>query len=214
MKKLVFVDIETTGLDPIDHDIIEIGLIEEDGKECSWWIELFPAELSVATSQALTINHYYERKKNSGSYESKDRLHVVIRATREEREKFARKFATLTDGCVLAGFNVKFDQQFLELWLRRSGAAPTWNYHVLDVATYAAGVAAGVGYYVPPPYGSRSTAELLQMPPQDETEQHTALGDARYSLAMWKRAYDIARGAIHITDKETNESAPQAGQPE
>ena len=189
---IVFCDIETTGLDPQRDAIIEIALIKK-GEEKAYWIELTEDELGAASAQALQVNHYYRRAKN---------LEVVgARCPPEDRKVAAFEIAAYTEGCVLAGNNVKFDQAFLEVWLRRHGACPAWDYHVLDVPTFAAGTIAerwnashdvmeeedadALREALAVPFKSRAISNAVGVTEPEGDSEHTALADARWAKAVW-----------------------------
>lgn len=190
--EIVFLDLETTGLDPDRHTITEIGLILPIYPlKLGYWVCLTDEEISVADTCALQVNHYQHRTLNRpGS------LGLI---NHSNRGPAARRIAYLTDKSILAGCNVKFDQVFLEKWLRRHGACPTWDYHVLDVPTYVAGVLNERrrvllaqhkrGVKAPydelkPPYTTKHICEALGLEMPEEA--HTALGDARLAKQMWE----------------------------
>mgnify|MGYP003150759729 CR=1 FL=1 len=62
MHPLIFIDVETTGLDPTVHTIIELALIrrDRDGSESVFHTRIKPTEqdLDVASQTALAINGY------------------------------------------------------------------------------------------------------------------------------------------------------------
>lgn len=183
---IVFCDLETTGLDPARHTICEIGLIK-GGETIHEMLELEPSELKVAESAALRINRFYERRGKEGGLPYGEILTMDKDGYFQPRRDLAQQIVEFTDECILAGNNVKFDQQFLEAWLRRHGACPTWDYHVLDVPTYAAGVLHGASYTeVGPPYKSSKISKALDIPEPEEA--HTALGDARWAKDVYEAA--------------------------
>ena len=70
--KLVFVDLETTGLDPMNHEVIEIGIViaeqtkGEDGKQtlnllAEHNIQLKPVHIENADPKGLEVNKFYKR---------------------------------------------------------------------------------------------------------------------------------------------------------
>lgn len=183
---IVFTDIETTGLDPNRHAITEIAMIREDKEELVAWIELNEQELKVAESVALKINGYYERVEESSFIPAKDVISTDKSEWTNPRQELADRIARLTAGCVLAGNNIKFDQQFLEVWLRKHGACPVWDYHVLDVPTFAAGVAQARGHRLDPPYKSGKVSKVFDVSEPDVV--HTARGDAVWSKQLYERA--------------------------
>jgi hypothetical protein len=72
---LVFVDTETTGLDPDRHEVYEIGLIDGNGAELHLWIS--DAPLQTADPIALRIGRYYERWPHRPQFEQLPRQLAV-----------------------------------------------------------------------------------------------------------------------------------------
>jgi DNA polymerase III epsilon subunit-like protein len=66
-KKLAFIDLETTGMDPLKHEIIEIGCLLAKLDDKGQYVELESFELKVkpehietAEQEALRVNGYDE----------------------------------------------------------------------------------------------------------------------------------------------------------
>lgn len=98
---LCFVDIETTGLDPARHEVIEVAAIRVDGRtlEClrSAGVRVLPARIGDADPEALKINGYHEPWRGTFLDDALERM------------------APLLDGAIWAGHNAaRFDAQFLE----------------------------------------------------------------------------------------------------
>lgn len=136
---------------------------------------------------ALKINGYYG--KRDIFHNTALKAEAYENTTGEwinEHHNLAIVIARLTERHVLAGNTVHFDQRFLEAWLRKNGACPVWDYHVLDVPTYAAAyLKAKFGDVdLEPPFKSHNVSAALGV---DKPEnQHTAIDDARWSKAMWE----------------------------
>lgn len=199
---IVYLDLETTGVEYWRHTIFEIGMIMPNGYEREIWIQPSSDDLRIADTNALRVNNYNrlfaERESRPGkeflSRGGNGLTRRVVKGT-AEKERLAATLAEWTDGVLLAGCNVKFDQEFLEAWLRRYGACPTWDYHVLDVPTYAAGVYNAKTRHVkkgtslgliPPPFKTSKLADAFKVPEPEEA--HTALGDARWSKQLYEAA--------------------------
>lgn len=93
-----YIDIETTGLNPFEHEIIEIAIITETEQ---YYAKIIPRNIEYANPKALEINGYNEQEWASAIPASK----VAVRSAR------------ILDGCVIVGHNPSFDMGFLrELW--------------------------------------------------------------------------------------------------
>lgn len=162
---VVFLDTETTGLDPARHDVWEVGLIV-DGQEITYRIRPL---LATADAYALSLTDYYRRTNATDwKWDEGGRDHV------------ARRIATLTAGRHLVGAVPSFDAPFLDRFLRANGAAPAWHYHLVDVEALAAGK---VG--IAPPWDSEELSRAVGVDPT-QFERHTALGDARWAKAIYE----------------------------
>jgi len=96
--KFAVVDIETTGLDPHKHEIIEIAILTNDEQ---YYAKVLPLNLEYADPKALEINGYNEKN-----------WYGAISAS-----VVAQKTSHLLEGRIIIGHNPSFDMSFLfELW--------------------------------------------------------------------------------------------------
>jgi DNA polymerase III epsilon subunit-like protein len=196
---VVFVDTETTGLDPDRHEIWEVGLIVPESTrithpdrpdsyedaEHRWFL---PVDLATADVVALNIGRYHDRHPDGHSYQP-----TPEEFTPTDPRLFAEQFAKLTWGKHLAGAVVSFDAERLAKLLRANGACPGWHYHLIDVEALAVGYLAGMDdnlrANIAPPWKSDQLTEALGIE-VDDMDKHTALGDARWAKAI----YDTVMG--------------------
>lgn len=186
---VVFVDTETTGLDPDRHEIWELAIITADGSEWEWQL---PVDLARADPTGLRIGRFYER-----------RAAVVPRPTSlagiarwrtggsawvsDGVTDMAQQVAVLLDGRHLVGAVPSFDAAFLGRWLRAHGQAAAWHYHLVDVEALAAGKLG-----VAPPWKSDDLTAGLGLE-IDHEGRHTALGDARWAKAIYQAVLHSSR---------------------
>lgn len=158
--RLVFVDCETTGLDPDLHEITEFAWAEVDGPVHTLRL---PHQTRTADPAALDISRYVERGLGERS------TWTPFRDAGPIVESFLRN-------AVLAGSNIAFDKGFM-----RKAFNMTWSHRVLEVPSYALSVT-GEDF----PSGLHKTAvavgEVLQVEPP-EVIAHSAGGDVE--LARW-----------------------------
>ena len=126
VKAIAFVDIETTGLDPARHDILEVAVVRVDPdtlqvlEEKSVLVQ--PERLSDADPEALAVCGY-----SASVWSRAIPLKWALRA-----------IAPLLEDALIAGHNVGFDWSFLEAGFRRAGLPlPRVDYHRLDTASLA-----------------------------------------------------------------------------
>lgn len=164
MANLGFVDIETTGLDPDKHQVLEVAILTEPfGDQVHISLPINPGN---ASEQALETNGYYARRNEL----------LEIQHTREEAAEIVRD---ALQGHVFIANNPSFDAAFLSRLLRDFGYGPSWHYHLVDIKSLVAGY-----FGVAPPWNTAKIAELANVPlPADA---HTALADAQWNLAVYK----------------------------
>ena len=177
-----FVDTETTGLDPDRHEIWEVGLILPDGSEHEWQL---PVDLSRADPIALNIGRFHERRWAGRHWPNDEGKAVVVPTAR-----FAYDFVALTRGLHLAGAVVSFDAERLWKLLRANGECPMWHYHIIDVEALAAGwlraqLDPSLWTIAQPPWKSEDLSRAVGVDP-DQFDRHTALGDARWAMAIYE----------------------------
>ena len=127
MKKynLAFIDLETTGLDPEKHEIIEIGALVVKQPELKIIDELDvkvkPLHIETADPAALRINGYRESE-------------WLFAADLSQALKL---LAEKTQNAVMVAQNVTFDWSFLNKAFRATGIVNKMHYHKLDLISMA-----------------------------------------------------------------------------
>lgn len=224
-RPLVFIDTETTGLDPDLHEIWEIAIIrrDADGRDWESHYQLRKTEihLEVAEEKALEIGRYHERMiVPAGCF------YAQIDG---DGKPCAMSYKTLVhdltrhlDGAMLVGSNPAFDAAFLRNFM---GTAP-WHYRTVDVATMAVGHLYGQAYTLTKQncdaafYGradallqdgwkSYELSRLMGIEPPKASVAHTAVGDARWARDVYD-AITKADAFYTATDEQLAEMAGQA----
>ena len=124
--ELVFIDVETTGLDPERHELIELGAVRVDPHSLEpldhLSVKVRPERLDDADPRALEVNGYSDE-----SWRDAVSLPVAL-----------ERLAPLLDGALVAGHNVDFDWAFLVRGFLAAGVPlPEVDYHRLDTASLA-----------------------------------------------------------------------------
>jgi DNA polymerase III alpha subunit (gram-positive type) len=124
-RKLLFVDLETTGLDVDVHEIVEVGCLVVNGRtlkvEKEYHAKVKPQHIETADKEALEINQYSEK-----AWKDAKPLKEVLREVIE-----------LAPKGMIAGWKVDFDWQFLEKGFKKYGMKHNFDYHLLDVVPIA-----------------------------------------------------------------------------
>jgi DNA polymerase III epsilon subunit family exonuclease len=127
--KFVALDIETTGLDPAVHEVIEVGCILFcfDAKkkvfriEESFDIKIKPEQIELANPISLKVNGY-----------TIDKWTQAVSAT-VALKTISRKIK----GRVMVGHNAGFDYSFMNQAFKKHMIVNTLHYHVLDTLSMA-----------------------------------------------------------------------------
>ena len=184
MSILVAIDTETLGL-AIEHPIWELALIrrEPDGAQVEhhWYVQHEAADLGDLPESFRT------------DYETRYDAHAAIRT--RDLAVILRHLLRPFDGQqpILIGSNPSFDAERIGLHVGKD-IPGLWHYRTICVATLAAGWIAGrrsaervvTGPHegvLAPPWKSDDLAATIGV--KAGPHRHTALGDARWALAVW-----------------------------
>ncbi len=175
MKKhnLAFIDIETTGLDLIKNEIIEIGCVITNPKLKileEFELKIKPEHIENANKTALKINHYKE----------KDWTEAL------PLEEAIKIFLKKVKDCIMVGQNVAFDSGFLEYNFAKLKLENTMHYHRLDTISIAwakMNQAEDFTHY--------SLREMCKHFGIENQNPHSALSDAHATYLLYKKLMSL-----------------------
>ncbi len=170
---LAFIDIETTGLNVIEHEILEIGCVITDYKlktKEEFEIKIKPKNIESADPTALKINHYNE-KDWQDAYELKEALKI---------------FAKKVKDCIMVGQNVAFDSGFLEYNFAKNELKNTMHYHRLDTISMA-----WAKFHQNKDFEHFSLREMCKYFEIENENPHSALSDARATYLLYKKLIEL-----------------------
>lgn len=189
--KLAFIDVETTGLNPLIHEAWEVGLAvrSDEGTQVSHWL-LPVAKMQVADLKALEIGAFHQRHPAGYAYRPDPQNPEGL----TDPTVFARDFAAQTLGCHWVGMVPSFDEGWVRGMVIAAGLTHGWHYHLIDVEALAAGYISGRAHSVEapsqhPPWTSHDLSRAVGVDPSD-FPRHTALGDVAWAMAI----YDAVMG--------------------
>lgn len=182
-RPLCFIDLETTGKEPLKHEIVEIGCVVVRQEDLSVLYEFeakaLPERIEDADPESLEINGY-----NSDEWKNASPLCDVI-----------RQFLDVARGSSLVGQNVSFDWSFLEVAFARCGIGrreleEAFGYTRWDTKSIAAGI---VLKPQEPLHEKRLSLKRLTEELGVPFEKgHRALTDARAAFLVYKKLRERA----------------------
>ena len=136
--KILWIDTETTGLNPFNHDIVSLALIVEiDGEvKDELYLKCQPINWDNVTDEALNINGF-TREQLKTFMTPQEALNKTLRFLEKYVNKY-KKNKTMEDKFVLAGYNVTFDSAMLSEWCKKLNykyLGALVDYHKLDIAS-------------------------------------------------------------------------------
>lgn len=165
MTALVFLDTETTSLDPRTRLAWEFACLRREPGMDDYREDFFlEVSLEHADPMSLKFGKFYDRHP----------LGLQYGLSLNEKSAAAR-IDHITRDAVIVGMNPMFDMIHLEALLRRNGRAPRWHYRPIDVETV------GFTSLAPDdrpaiPWKSDNLAELCGLDPT-AYNRHSAMGD-------------------------------------
>lgn len=121
---LAFIDIETTGLNVLKHEIIEIGCVITTPRLKvleKFELKIKPKHIKNADPVSLKITHYNKQDWRK-AYTLEEALQVLAKKVND---------------CIMVGQNVSFDSMFLEYNFSKLKLKNSMHYHKLDTISIA-----------------------------------------------------------------------------
>lgn len=180
-KNLAFIDTETTGFDPVENEMIEIGgLIAKQvpvagrGPKLEvideFEFKIKPERLETANPEALRINGY-----NDADWLFAPSLAEVMKIVQGK-----------TAGCIMVAQNVAFDWVFVNESFKKCGLENKMHFHKLDILPMAFAKNYhdnSLKYY--------RLEDLARHYGVENPNAHTALADARATFEIYKKVLEI-----------------------
>ena len=127
--KLAFIDCETSGLSPLKHEILEIGVVIADSETFEVYgklnFKIKPEHIKTADPKALEVNGYTPEEWKDGMtlFQALMFLYSAI------------------EGCTIVGHNVAFDFSFLQVGFEKESCSHHFkvNKYKIDTLSLAWG---------------------------------------------------------------------------
>lgn len=195
MATIIWIDIETTGLNPQRHAMVQVaGIVEVDGVMGERWnLRMRPDINAEIDDTALAINGLTREKMAEHPYSAAKGC-AMLRGILSKYERY-----------IIAGWRVAFDVRFLCALFEMHGGFSDFDvqrslYPVLDVAPMAVAYLAEINaLQTVAPFNLGSVADYLRVMPIGEL--HDAETDVRLTrevyralLRSWGHTPDTTRG--------------------
>lgn len=168
--RIALTDLETTGLDPTIHEIVEMAVIVFDSRTLAisdtLEIRVQPTHLETASPKALEVNGYSEELWQ-------DAVPLKDAMTR---------FALATAGCNFLAQNVIFDHGFIMAAANVTGTPTAFERPCLDLPSIAYGK---IPHAKVQSWSLKTLATYLRIPP--EPKVHRAMNGAMTAFEVYKK---------------------------
>ena len=183
---IAIIDVETTGLDPSHHEMVDLGAlyVRPDGQELGrFFVRIHPPHPDRLDPGAAAVNGYSPaRWRTLGAVDEAE----AVRQWRAFHDQMARASgATVT----FAALNAWFDQSFTDALLRRHNSSwrELFHYQILDLPSMAWGQGARE-------LGGAALAARYGLEPETRDPlRHTGESGVEFNLALYRA---MMQGAV------------------
>lgn len=159
-QKLVFLDVETTGMNPRYHEIIEVAIIGNDDEMEPFCTKLKPIHPERISDEAIAVNGYNEEEWDDAPKVMQ--MHGEITTRLHDR--------------IVCGHHVGFDIDFV----KHSCGEDTFRCRSIDTVTLA------YAHLIPLGLSSLNLGTIAAFLGIDPTRSHRALEDAMTCRAVYR----------------------------
>lgn len=175
--KIALTDIETTGLNPANHEVIEIGCLIFDNKTFDILgqlnFKIKPENIAGADPKALEVNGYNEKEWEEDGMTLFQALNFYAEATK---------------GCTFMAHNASFDWSFLSVAFSKENIKPEMNYHRIDTLSMAWGMLPHDKVFS---WSLKTLCSYLSVPTEDSV--HRALNGATAAYEVYKKLMELKK---------------------
>lgn len=171
-NSVVFLDTETTGLDPETERVFEVAIVAQSGSAATWHLKPSTEVVGRMHPKAVEVNRFHERTASPDWWwDDTEQALVAIKQN--------------LNGVHICGAVPDFDTRFLTAEYKRAGIEPPrWHYHLIDVEALAVGYCAAKGIPFALPWDSDELSKAVGVEP--DTHTHEALADALWAKRIWE----------------------------
>lgn len=186
-------DIESGGLEPGRHSLLEVGLVAyKDGKVVDTFQSFVAAEEYVVTPKAMEVNGL---KLNEVAAKGLWPVELVLAIIKFIQRNFESK-----DDYQLLGHNPSLDKYMIRHLFKQAGQNMDdhISYRVVDTTTMIT-LCKELGL-LPADVSRKLHAVAEHLGVLKRGSEHTALGDAHTTIAVYEALFVLLKGAVHGTN--------------
>ena len=183
---MAVVDTETTGLDPVLNEIIEISIIPMDSDmkpidTMPFSIIMKPERLHHIEPEAMSVNKRSLAKILQVGFDKEKAADLLIEWFENLKLPVNKRLAPL-------GQNYPFDQKFIEAWLGNLNYNYIFDYHIRDTASVALFLNDRAAFHAERiPFPKVNLAYLCSQLKLKNPAPHTALGDCQATMMVYRQ---------------------------
>jgi len=197
-EQLAWIDVETTGLSPEKHRVIEIAIEVTDHdlnikESYESKIALDLRDRLLAEPKALEINGYTEEEWEGSP---------------EGDEKFWENIRKLLSKKTLAGQNIiAFDSHFVACEMLRHKIKPSWSRRQFDVMTFSIYTMMALDVKTPQGYSTASLPDVYRALGGPDLPEHRAMADVKRAQWVYRVYLEKLRKYEEIRKELSNGSS-------
>lgn len=173
-RPLLFIDLEMSGLNPLEHEILEAGALVVDGRTLEikqeYEAKIKPHHIETADPEALKINGYAAEKW----VDAKSITDLL------------NDLNILAPGGMITGWNVAFDWMFLDVAYRKAGIKPAFDYHKIDVLGMT-----WIKLFNNTDFKLIKLSEACKLLGVNRTKKHRALADIKDTYEVFRKLVNL-----------------------
>lgn len=171
---IALTDLETTGLNPLNHEIIEIGCVIFDNSTFEIHAKLNfkvkPENIAGADPKALQVNGYNEKDWEDGM--------TLFQAL--------NFYSQATEKCTFMAHNAMFDWSFIDVAFTKEGISHQLNKHKIDTVSVAW---SKIPHNKVFGWSLKTLCSYFGIPP--EPEVHRAINGAMQTYEVYKKLMQL-----------------------
>ena len=179
-KKVFWFDVETTGLNPVDHDIVQLALLIEIDDEIVESKNMLMQPFDYSTIDLEALNKQGRTVEEIKTYPNPKKVYPELISV---LEKYVDRYDK-TDKFHNGGYNSKFDMDFLKQYFIKNGDIyfGSWfNYRSIDPLPLLH-LLDGIGHISLPDYKLETVCKHYKIP----LKAHDALSDITATRELTK----------------------------